>query len=342
MTKARESPMVLDVSQDLAPIFSDRLATLSDLPDWIPLHPFGQWMGNGEKLLFDEESFDAVQKRLANNGNDWHLDIEHDTVRAEEDDQIDVRTAGYITELKLQDNFVYGKVEWTEKVAQQVLAGEWRYISPVLYFDRQEDGQWHVSDYHSFALVKRAGTHYQRKIGLSAHFQEGEPPVEKVTIGLAVLTALSLAEDASEKEAVKRIQLLASNRDAVLTLAGESDFETAMGKLAAWKLANDQVASLTAKVESFEKGEKERLIKDAMTGDKPKLAPSQKEWAETLSLSALKSFLEHAPGVLNAKKEEGADKADDSAILTAEELHVAKLMGRDPAKLAASKKGMVA
>lgn len=280
---ARESPaMVLDVSQDLAPIFMDRLTSLSDLPEWIPLHPFGDWMGNGESIRFDDESFSLVNQRLSNNGNDWHLDIEHDTVTAEEmaaeGKAYSARTAGYITELKIQDGFVYGKVQWTEEIAKQVIAGEWRYVSPVI-LGTIDDGIFHVNDYHSFALVKRAGTYQQRKIGLSAQIQTKEKQVSKQLALITLAATLALSNEATEDEIISEVSNLKKAKGDLLKLTAAKTTDEALATLASWKANSEQLATVQADLASVKKEQTDAKVSALLNAAEAefKLTPAQKK-----------------------------------------------------------------
>jgi phage I-like protein len=167
------------------------LATLETLPTEIPLHPFGKFKGNGKDFYCDKESLKLCSKEKAN-GVDWILDIEHDAFYQDfpEANPLNmelspkefvlvesVRTAGWITGLMVKDGYVYGQVQWTPNVTEDVLNGVHRYVSPVLLY--ADDGQ--VIGYHSFALVKRPGTTNQRRIGLKE-----DPNVNKQPLSLTV------------------------------------------------------------------------------------------------------------------------------------------------------------
>jgi phage I-like protein len=180
------------------------LATLETLPTEIPLHPFGKFKGNGKDFYCDKESLKLCSKEKAN-GVDWILDIEHDAFYQDfpEANPLNmelspkefvlvesVRTAGWITGLTVKDGYVYGQVQWTPNVTDDVLNGVHRYVSPVLLY--ADDGQ--VIGYHSFALVKRPGTTNQRRIGLK------EDPKETNN------QPLSLTMFDIERDAVKQLR----------------------------------------------------------------------------------------------------------------------------------------
>jgi hypothetical protein len=81
MTSLTGFPKNTDTS---TPTFSGTLrAALAEAPERIPLHPFGEFVGNGTLFLFDEASLAQAQAELASRGVPWVLDFHHQTVRVE-------------------------------------------------------------------------------------------------------------------------------------------------------------------------------------------------------------------------------------------------------------------
>ncbi|WP_337869815.1 phage protease [Meiothermus sp.] len=133
------------------------------LPLRIPLHPFGEFFGNGRRFLFDEASLAAVREQLAAQGRPWVLDWHHATLHVEEGKRDKAPAAAFVRDVVVEDGYVYGLVEeWTAEGAADVASGAYGYISPVLL--HTEDG--HIVGYHSHALTNRPGTQWQRRIGL--------------------------------------------------------------------------------------------------------------------------------------------------------------------------------
>ena len=60
------------------PTFSGTLrAALAEAPSRIPLHPFGEFVGNGTVFLYDQESLQAALRDQAERGVPWVLDFHH-------------------------------------------------------------------------------------------------------------------------------------------------------------------------------------------------------------------------------------------------------------------------
>lgn len=154
-------------------------------PSRVPLNPYGRFLGNGVQMIFDDISLEHVNTQLRTSGSPWPLDWHHATVRVEDGAAERAPAAGYISGIEVEDGWVYGTVEWTPAGAHAVEAGEYAYISPVLFYD--ESGR--VLQYHSFALTNRPGINYQRRIGL-----------EEESMNKELLAMLGLAEGASHEQ----------------------------------------------------------------------------------------------------------------------------------------------
>jgi phage I-like protein len=160
-------------------------------PGRIPLHPWGEFFGNGRRFVFDEASLAAVRQQLATQGRPWVLDWHHATLDAEQGKRDKAPAAGFVYDLVVEEGYVYGLVEWTPEGALDVVKGAFGFISPVLM--HTEDG--HIVGYHSHALTNRPGTHWQRRIGLE----------EKMDW---LKQLLGLAQDATEEQTKAALEAL--------------------------------------------------------------------------------------------------------------------------------------
>lgn len=180
------------------PTFSGTLrAALAEAPDRIPLHPFGEFVGNGIVFIYDEASLEMARKALEERGVPWVLDFHHQTVRVEEGGAAEAPAAGFITGLELgEDGFVYGVVTWSETGRERVSRGEYAYVSPVLLYDPTPDGmgRHRVLGYHSFALTNNPGIRFQKRIEAEADMLE------------RLRQALGLAPQATEEEAFAALE----------------------------------------------------------------------------------------------------------------------------------------
>ena len=196
------------------------------VPSRIPLHPFGEFFGNGRRFVFDEDSLTAVREQLRQNGRPWVLDWHHATLDVEAGKRDKAPAAGFIQDVVVEEGYVYGLVEWTPEGAADVLKGASAFISPVLL--HTEDG--HVIGYHSHALTNRPGTQWQRRIGMEEKMdwlrqmvglppEAGEEQVRaalealqaRAQLGDLLMQSLGLSDAAVTPELRARVIRLAAN-----------------------------------------------------------------------------------------------------------------------------------
>lgn len=86
-------------------------------------HPNGSFKITAEDLKTIKENFDKQKTEIV-------IDYEHQTLYGTE-----APAAGWISELMIEDDKLLAKVSWTEKAAEYIKNGEYKYISPVYVFD---------------------------------------------------------------------------------------------------------------------------------------------------------------------------------------------------------------
>lgn len=111
-----------------------------------------------------------------------------------------------------------------------------------------------------------------------------------------------------QKEDTEEIKILSE-----IEKITEDKGDRIVGKVLAYKAALDSVKALTEQLstkdteiktlsEKLVLSEKERLVEDAIHGRNKKLLPKQKEWALSLSLDQLKSYIEASPTLSLSEK----------------------------------------
>lgn len=278
--QSRASPVPKTMRQAVLTTDVAKLSENGEPPRRIPLHPFGDFRGNGKDFVFDDVSLEAIRAQQADRGVDWVLDWHHQTLQQEEGLRDDAPAAGWIADVVVEGGWVYGIVsDWTPKAALAVVEKAYRFVSAVFRYD----SEGRVRYYHSFGLVNRPGTHYQRQIGLSAEDIELEtsPPEEKEEEMderlKALLTALGLAEDATQEQitaTLSELQGQAALGQHAAEVAGlESAANTAenRGRLISLASAKDsvaEVASLASQLESLQSTRVDTLIAQALSDGK--------------------------------------------------------------------------
>jgi phage I-like protein len=115
-----------------------------------------------------------------------------------------------------------------------------------------------------------------------------------------LLSALGLADTATEAQALERFNGLQNQSRELLVLTGKDTLPEALGVIQAWKQSAGQAQTALARVAELEgqvkAGELHTMIE---AGKKDgKITPALEAWAKTQDITALKAFLEVAPVVV--------------------------------------------
>ena len=108
------------------------LPTAPESGQWVQLLPAGRFQGrDGRSFALDNPQ--AVLAETAKRG-DLPIDYEHQM-----DDPAarpasgEVRAAGWIKQIEVRADGIWGLVDWTETARNMIQAREYRYLSPVLH-----------------------------------------------------------------------------------------------------------------------------------------------------------------------------------------------------------------
>jgi phage I-like protein len=316
-------------------------------PELLPLHPFGEFVGNGIPLHFDDESLRLANAALQTRGNPWVLDWHHATLKAEQatpgpDGTLPkAPAAGWITSLEVHDGYVYGRVQYTEQGRADVASGAMGYVSPVLLYT-EDDG--HVVGYHSHALTNNPGTYWQRRIGLE--LTPANPPQKESRMDKKLLCkALGIAEDSTDEQINQRlIELQARGQfaDFVVQSLGlqaaslTPEVRTRVVALAANEGVLDEVKGLRiqiADVQKRQEGDKVLAALEAAQADgripADKESPEYKRFQRLLSLDfdTTKAQLDSMAKLVPTQLPKVDAKGQAQAALEASDLEVAGLLG---------------
>lgn len=103
-------------------------------PEWICLIPAGDVIGRDGRGWINDRP-DLVLDAFASNAMDLPLDMEHATeLKATQGDP--APAVGWIKELQNRGGQIWGRVEWTEAGRNAVESKAYRYVSPVIVFER--------------------------------------------------------------------------------------------------------------------------------------------------------------------------------------------------------------
>ena len=167
-------------------------------PEWVHLLPTGEIAGFDGRSYVLREPQKLIDDFLAG-GLDLPVDYHHQNDGKSPGALAagPIPAAGWIKELTLAANGIWGKVSWTDRAKRLIAEKEYRYLSPTFY---------HLKD-RSIIRLKGAGLVHNPNLKLVALAQEEPAPVEGVLPRLA--TMLGLAADATEEAVADAVAKLA-------------------------------------------------------------------------------------------------------------------------------------
>ena len=327
---------------------------VSGAPEIISVLPLGHVVSSKGEFDVDKESFEAMKEQIAQRGVDLVIDYEHQTLKG-----VQAPAAGWVKELILKDGSIAARVEWTPAAAKYLENKEYRYLSPVITV-RKSDGK--ATGLHSLALTNTPAIEGMTPIVNSSTFEGGQENMNEFLTKVAQL--LGLGEDATEEQVLAALGKTIEDAKALKETAAKgdgskepvSDDKIVANKavcelldLKAGAPADDVVAKIMElkggkidgvnvleELKALKQQNAERDAKDAVTLalKSGKIAPAQKEWAESYALSDPKgftSFIEKAPQVVpmgeikfDDAKALKNDKPDEATLLVCKQLGVSE------------------
>lgn len=312
----------------------------------IQLLPYGKFRATDGRptdveawYVTDTNGADVVA--LANNQrNPLPIDYEHQIIHSLKNGK-EAPSAGWMEYFYFTPQGIFADVRWTDKAADYIKNGEYRYISAVFAYDT--DG--YVRKIFHAALTNTPALDGMEEAMVAASvnlLQEDNPMDKKLLAALCALFALKA--DASEADITEKVTALSAAKgdspvDVLDVYAKLAEKEQSVAALST-QVGNpdpakfvpiDQVVALQADFNalktSVEADKKEALITAALS--QGKLAPALKDWAQSLSVEALSAYLEKAPAMaaLSGEPQAKGDPEQKVAALSAAESAAAKALG---------------
>lgn len=315
----------------------------------IQLLPYGKFRATDGRptdveawYVTDTNGADVVA--LANNQrNPLPIDYEHQILHSQQNGK-EAPSAGWMEYLYFNPQGIFADVRWTDKAADYIKNGEYRYISAVFAYDTNG----YVSKIFHAALTNNPALDGMDEVMVAASVQLLNQQKEKPEMDKKLVEALcalfALKADASEAEITEKVTALSAAKgdspvDVLDVYAKLAEKEQSVAALST-QVGNpdpakfvpvDQVVALQADFNalktSVEADKKEALITTALS--QGKLAPALKEWAESLPVEALSAYLEKAPAMaaLSGEPQAKADPDQNVVTLSAEQQATAKMLG---------------
>ncbi|HHF4579468.1 TPA: phage protease [Haemophilus influenzae] len=289
---------------------------------------------------------------LANNQrNPLPIDYEHQIIHSLKNGK-EAPSAGWMEYFYFTPQGIFADVRWTDKAADYIKNGEYRYISAVFAYDTEG----YVRKIFHAALTNTPALDGMEEAMVAASvnlLQEDNPMNKKLLAALCALFALKA--DASEADITEKVTALSAAKgdsavDVLDVYAKLAEKEQSVAALST-QVGNpdpakfvpvEQVAALQADFNalktSVEADKKAALITAALS--QGKLAPALKDWAQSLSVEALSAYLEKAPAMaaLSGEPQAKDDPEQNVAALSAAEQAAARALGMTEAEFIAEHK----
>lgn len=317
----------------------------------IQLLPYGKFRATDGRptdveawYVTDTNGADVVA--LANNQrNPLPIDYEHQIIHSLKNGK-EAPSAGWMEYFYFTPQGIFADVRWTDKAADYIKNGEYRYISAVFAYDTEG----YVRKIFHAALTNTPALDGMEEAMVAASvnlLQEDNSMDKKLLAALCALFALKA--DASEADITEKVTALSaakgdSSVDVLDVYAKLAEKEQSVAALStqvgtpdpAKFVPVEQVAALQADFNelktSVEADKKAALITAALS--QGKLAPALKDWAQSLSIEALTGYLDKATPIAALAGGHQANKDPDKgnvAALTAEQQAAAKMLGMNDA-----------
>jgi phage I-like protein len=323
-------------------------ATLLQANGEIQLMPAGRFKARDGRphglsgWVLDDTDASALLTRLALRQDDLVIDYEHQTLNAEKNGK-PAPAAGWFKGADVvfrPGEGLFVVPQWTAAAKASIDAGEYRYFSPVIVFNKRT-GQvldLQMGAVTNYAAIDGMGDLQARA---AAKFLTTQP--DEDTSMEELLKLLGLAPGTPEDQAVTALKAVLDKQTeqtqqiAALTAeVANKDEAIAAAKAQTPDSAMEAITALQAEVAALKAGQAEgevtSLVDKAL--EDGRLVPAMKDWATDLGksdLAALKGYLEKAEPIaaLRGKQTGGKDLDGKRSELNETDLAVCTAMGID-------------
>lgn len=312
---------------------------------WIRLIPEGSFRlrdGRGPfHVLGQVELQKIVDRTKAHLGlTDLMIDYDHQAAELFLGQTVGARAeaAGWIAELQVRPDGIYGRPEWTDEATAKIAARQYRYISP--FFLPTKSGG--IDKLLNVALVNMPALDLSAVAAFSKHFQPEDEPMNSIAkaLGLAetasaeaILAALNerngklavaagLKPDAAFDAVLSAVTGIAGVVGKIAVAAGlkaDTGADAVVTAVAA-AVKGDAVPSamytaLSTEMETLKSTIVERDVVEAVKAatEAGKVTPAQEEWAKTYARKDMAGFKAFVQGAAVLTKVQLGDEAEVAA-----------------------------
>lgn len=110
---------------------------IGEAPEWVHLLPLGKINArDGRRFVLDNP--EAVVAVFETGGIDLPVDYEHQTEKPEAKQSGPVPAAGWIKQLQVRADGLWGRVDWTARARDMIGNREYRFLSPSLIYNKAD------------------------------------------------------------------------------------------------------------------------------------------------------------------------------------------------------------
>lgn len=336
-------------------------------PAWVHLLPMGRFQGrDGRGPYVLRDAAHAAQVIAATKkffgGADIPGDFDHQLLYSPQNGK-PAPASGWIKELEVRGDGIWGRVDWTPRAAEAITAHEYRYLSPV--FGHEADGT--ITKLRAFGLTNTPNLELTA-IASQSLSESDEEPMKLSAALTALIAALGLPDTTTEEQLAAHCQKLDTDLKAakastiviakalgqaegatgeVIAAAAQELTKKAGGEpdpakfvpITALKELQDQVAAMS---QSLNSDKATKAIDDAKADGK--LAPAMLDWAKSYAGKDLAGFVAWcaaAPVIVTPSNGSGGGLPPlptNASGLNQEEVAVCKQMGLTEAQFLETKK----
>jgi phage I-like protein len=264
-------------------------------PEWIELIPAGDVVEGRDGRRWINDQPDQVVDIFKNLNRSIVLDWEHASeVKAPKGDR--APAAGHIEELEHRGGgAVWGRMTWTPQGGEDVQTGAYRYVSPVLLYDKSTS---------RIVGIASAGLVHEPNLGLKALNSVNTQEDKQMDLK-KIYDALGLVDGANEDQILAAVNKLKDERAKALNKADAPDLARFVPRAdydqAVARAANAEQVLKTER-ESRQGGEIDAVIAQALADGK--IAPASEQYYRAQckkdgGLDEFRTFVDAAPKIVD-------------------------------------------
>lgn len=168
----------------------DRELKAGAAPEWVHLFPPGRMFArDGREFILANPQ--AVVLAFEKGGIDLPIDYNHENDRKDPSRAGPIPAAGWIKELAVRGDGLWGRVEWTAKARELIGNREYRFLSPTFYIDAKTN---------AIMQLKGAGLVHNPALHPTALASEETDMDDAAALRTSLVEALGLPADTADAE----------------------------------------------------------------------------------------------------------------------------------------------